>query len=249
MAPNSPPDAWFWAHDIRHDQIDSVMMPGTRLVRLSRYGTGRARRFAALVFKEPGRPQTYLLGLDAAALETHMRETGARPVAVTVDAATEDAPQPRLSVILDNAPGPPPTIHVGLEETEVRTLLDGCHRIVDLATYSIAGIPRYVVILEERRERSWLLTAATTRELSSELHRLDASPVLLREHAQGVRRKYVAIAERSPATTRSVWRAGLDADGVAKHLARENAYPIDLAATRDIRGVHFTVVMRRRADR
>jgi hypothetical protein len=221
------------------------MMPGMRLTRLSRYGTGSTQRFAALLFKEPGPPQTYRLGIDVAALEAHIRETGASPVAVTVDAVTQGTPQPRLSVILDNRPGPPPKVHVGLEEAEVRALLDGCHRIVDLAPYSIAGITKYVVILEKRREQAWLLTAATLRELDTKLGRLDASPVLLREHPGSTGRTYAAVAERSPSTIRWAWHVGLDADSVAKRLARKGFYPIDLTATRYEHRVHFTVVMRR----
>lgn len=247
MAPSDPPEAWFWAHDIRQGQIESLMMPGTRLVRLSKYGAGSARRFAALMFKESGPTQTCLHGLDVAALEAHMRHTGARPVAVTVEVGARDASQLRLSVVLDNGPGPLSSVHAGLDETEVRALLDGYHRIVDLATYSIAGIDRYVVILERCAEQVWLLTAATKRALTSEIDLLDASPILLREHAEDARKKYVAVVERSPAPYRSSWRAGLDADGVAKYLARKNAYPVDLAATRGLGGIRFTVIMRRHA--
>src|SRR5258707_1160327 len=139
MAARKPPETWFWSHDIKSDQIDSVVTPGMRLVRLSSYGAGKARRFAALVFKEPGAERTYALDLDAAALAARVKETGARPVAITVasgaDAGDGDAAQPRFSVVMETGPGPLASLHVDLDEAGVRALLDDHHGIADLATY------------------------------------------------------------------------------------------------------------------
>ena len=93
-----PPETWFWSHDIKPDQIDTVVMPGTRLTRLSSYGKGAARRFAALVYKEPGPARSYALDLDAAQLAARLRDTGARAVSITASEADDGSP--RFSVVL-----------------------------------------------------------------------------------------------------------------------------------------------------
>ena len=58
--------------------------------------------------------------------------------------------------------------------------------------------------------------------------------------------KFAAVAERSN-VGKWAWYADLDADAVASKLDRNNAYPFDLDATHDERGVRFTVVMYRDA--
>src|SRR5262245_19706364 len=89
MAARKAPDAWFWSHDIRSDQIKHVVTPGMHLMRLSSYGSGERRRFAALLYKEPGPERGYAFDLTAAALESQLRESGARPVAITVDSGVD----------------------------------------------------------------------------------------------------------------------------------------------------------------
>jgi hypothetical protein len=66
----------------------------------------------------------------------------------------------------------------------------------------------------------------------------------LRAYVQDGQPLLAAVAERS-ARGFSAWYDGLDADGVAQKLDRHRAYPVDLGATRDDRGVRYTVVMRR----
>lgn len=248
MTVTSVPQAWLWAHDIRVDQVDSLLTPGMRLVRLSGYGPGTSGRFAALVFHEPGPPRTYLLGLDAAELEARIRQTGARPVAVTVHPLFEDAGHPQFSIVLETSPGPRASVHTGLDAAEARALLDGRHRIADLDTYVFAGVRRYVVILDESQEQSWLLTEVTAHVLKSALARLGATPVRLRGYTDNTGRRYAAVAEPAPSTG-SAWHADLDADSVGKRLERERGYPIDLDATRDERGVRFTVILRHHRSR
>jgi hypothetical protein len=239
MPARKPPETWFWSHDIQADQITSVMMPGMRLVRLSSYGKGKARRFAALVYKEPGPERTYALDLDAAALEVRLRETGARPVGITVDALDDG---PRFSVVLETGPGPLASVHLDLDEAGARALLDDHHTIADFATYVVAGARRYAVILEDREGPAWLFTGLTAHELDARLLELDASLVRLRSYAAGGRPQLAAVAERSRPTGWA-WYADLDGDAVARNLENNSAYPLDLDATRDDRGVRFTVVM------
>lgn len=242
MAARKPPESWFWSHDIKPDQIDSVLMPGMRLVRLSSYGTGGSRRFAALVFKEPGPERAYALDLDAAALAARVRDTGARPVGITVE--TRAGAAPLFSVVLETGPGPLSSVHVDLDEAEARALLDDHHGIADLATYVVAGVRRYAVIVEERPGPSWLFTGVTAHQLDAKLVELDATLVRLRAHTEGGRQEFAAVAERSRLTGWA-WYADLDPDAVARNLESNSAYPFDLDATRGDRGVRFTVVMYR----
>ncbi len=241
MAARKPPESWFWSHDIKSDQIDSVLMPGMRLVRLSSYGTGNARRFAALVWKEPGAARTYALDLAAAALEARVRDTGARPVGITVDAG---ATPPRFTVVLEAGPGPLSSVHVDLDEAGVRARLDDHHGIADLATYVVAGVRKYAVIVEERPGPSWLFTDIAAHELDAKLLELGATLVRLRAYSAGGKPQFAAVAERSRVTGWA-WYTDLDADGVARNLEGNSAYPFDLDAVRGERGVRFTVVMYR----
>jgi len=240
MAARKPPEAWFWSHDIRGDQIKHVVTPGMHLMRLSSYGGGERRRFAALVYKEPGSDRSYAIDLDAAALAAQLGETGARPVAITVD-STEAGP-PRFSVVLQHGPGPLCSAHVDLDEAGVRALIDDQHGIADVATYVAGGVRKYAVIVEERTGPSWFLTGVTAHQLDARLLELDASLVRLRAYSEDGKQALVAVAERSRGGGWA-WYTDLDGDAVARSLENNSAYPIDLDATRDPRGTRFTVVM------
>jgi hypothetical protein len=249
MAARKAPEAWFWSHDIRPDEVKYVVTPGMHLMRLSSYGAGERRRFAALVYKDSGSERSYAVDVSAAALDAQLRETGARPVAITVapgvapggDAGSEAGP-PRFSVVLQHGPGPLCTAHVDLDEAAVRARLDDQHGIADLATYVVDGVRRYAVIIEERAAPSWLLTGVTPHQLDAKLLELDATLVRLRAYVEDGRPALAAVAERSRGAGWA-WYTDLDGDAVARNLENNSAYPIDLDATRDQRGVRFTVVM------
>jgi len=236
MPAKKPPEAWFWSHDIKPTQIDSVVTPGSRLVRLASYGEGATRRFAALVYQEHGAVRSYALDLDAAALAARLADSGARPVAITAGA---DA---RLSVVLETGPGPVARAHVDLDEASLRALIDGQHAIADLATYVTGGGRRYAAIVEERAATSWLFAGVSADELDGQLLEHGAGLTRLRAYREAGALKFAAVAERGrPAGW--AWYADLDGDGVAKQLEANASYPIDLDATRGDRGVRFTVVM------
>ncbi len=236
MPAKKPPETWFWSHDIKATQIASVLMPGSRLVRLSSYGTGAARRFAALVYKEAGPERSYALDLDAAAVTAKLAETGARPVGVTVDDTG------RFSVVSETGPGPVATLHVDLDEAGAQALVDDQHGIADLATYVVDGARKYAVIVEDRPGTSWLFTGVSAPELDAKLLEHDAMLARVRAYSDGGKTRFAAVAERGrPAGW--AWYADLDGDGVARQLENNAAYPVDLDATRSDRGTRFTVVM------
>lgn len=247
MPTKKPPETWFWSHDIKPTQIGSVVTPGSRLVRLSSYGEAASRRFAALVYQEAGPERSYALDLDAAALAAKLKETGARPVGITVDA---DPATPRFSVVLETGPGPLASVHVDLDEAGAQALIDDQHGIADLATYQVGGARRYAVILEDRGGPSWLITGVTAAELDARLLALGATLTRVRGYlepggaGEAGAPRFAAVAERSRQAGWA-WYAGLDGDGVARQLETNAAYPFDLDATRGDRGVRFTVVMYR----
>ena len=241
MIAGKSPEAWYWSHDIESDQIDDVVVPGMNLMRLSSYGTGSHRRFAALIFKDSGLDHSYALDLDAAAIKVLLRETGARPVTITVDIS---GPQRRFSLVLQKEPGPLSSVHLDLDEASVRKFLDGHHCISDFVTYVADGVRKYAVILEERSGSSWFLTDLTAHELDARLAELGASLLRVRAYVEDGQQRFAAIAEQ-PGAGKWAWYAGLDADAVASKLDANNAYPFDLDATRDERGVRFAVVMYR----
>lgn len=251
MAARKAPDAWFWSHDIRADQIKHVVAPGIplrsgqpamHLMRLSSYGSSERRRFAALVYQEHGPDRSWALDLSAAALEAQLRETGARPVAIAVTSGDEPGAEPRFSVVLQHGPGALCSAHVDLDEAGARALIDDQHAIADIATYTVDGARRYAAIVEERTGPCWLLTGLTSHQLDARLLELDASLTRLRAYSSGGRQELVAVAERSRGTGWA-WYADLDGDAVARNLENNSAYPIDLDATRDARGTRFSVVM------
>lgn len=246
MTARKPPETWFWSHDIQPNQINSVVMPGMRLVRLSSYGAGKLRRFAALVYKEPGPDRSYAIDLGAAELAARL-EAGARPVSVTVDSLDDG---PRFSVVLENGPGPLSSLHIDLDEAGVRALLDDHHCIADFAAYVVGGVRKFAAIVEERPGPSWFLAGVSPSELDAKLLSLGASLTRLRalppiaNGPASAKRELAAVAERARGATWA-WYSELDGDGVARNLENNEAYPFDLDATRDERGVRFTVVMYR----
>ncbi|HET9621084.1 MAG TPA: hypothetical protein VFP84_06950 [Kofleriaceae bacterium] len=245
MTARKPPDAWFWSHDIEPDQIDSVVMPGMRLIRLASYGAGAQRRFAALIYQEAGPERRYALDLDAAALTAKLAETGARAVAITVADPASGSGPPRFSVALETGPGPLSSVHLDLDEAGVRGLLDGHHAIADLATYVVGGARKYAVIVEEREGPAWFFTGVTAHELDAKLLPLGAQLTRVRPYGNGARRELAAVAEKGRAS-RWAWYTDLDGDAVARNLENNEAYPYDLDVVKDPdRGTRFTVVMYR----
>lgn len=244
MAARTSPEAWYWSYDIKPDEIDSVIVPGARLVRLSSYRKGTSPRFAALAYTEPGPTRRHVLDLDAAAAAQLLQETGERPVAITADAAGEGPP--RFALVLEAGPGPGSRLHVDLDAAAAHALLDGQHGIADLATYTTGGARRYAVITEERAEPSWLFTGVTAHELDAKLVEHGAALVRVRGYHEAGRQLFAAVAERAAPGPWS-WYAALDPDAVARNLERNEAYPVDLDATRDEQGLRFSVVMYRGA--
>jgi hypothetical protein len=241
MAARKSPEAWYWSYDIKPEDLGSVLVPGVRLVRLSSYRKGTSPRLAALMYKEPGPARRWVLDLDAAAAAKLVQETGERPVAITVDPG--DGP-PRFSLVLETGPGPVSSLHVDLEEAAVRALLDGQHGIADLVTYTAGGVRRYAAIVEERTAPSWLFTGVTARELDAKLVEHGAALVRVRGYLDAGRQLFAAVAERAEPGPWA-WYAGIDPDAVARNLEENEAYPVDLDATRDEKGLRFTVVMYR----
>ena len=241
MAARKPPEAWYWSYDIKPDEIDSVLVPGVRLMRLSSYRKGTSPRFAALAYKDGGPARRYVLDLDAAAAVKLVQETGERPVAITVDAGGD---APRFSLVLETGPGPLSSLHLDLDEAGARALLDGQHGIADLVTYTAGGARRYAAIADERSTPSWLFTGVTPLELDAKLVEHGAVLVRVRPYAEGGRQLLAAVAERADLGPWA-WYAALDPDAVAKNLERNEAYPLDLDATRDEAGLRFSVVMYR----
>lgn len=241
MTARKSPEAWYWSYDIKPDDIDSVLVPGARLVRLSSYRKGTSPRFAALMYQEPGPARRHVLDLEAAATVALLRETGERPVAITVDAG---AVPPRFSLVLETGPGPASSLRVDLDEAAARALLDDRHGISDLVTYTTGGVRKYAVIVDERAGPSWLFTGVTARDLEAKVMEHNAAPVRVRGYQEAGRQLFAAVAERADPGTWA-WYAALDPDGVARNLERNESYPLDLDATRDEHGLRFSVVMRR----
>jgi hypothetical protein len=237
-----PPETWFWSHDIKPTQIASVVMPGSRLMRLASYGAGDARRFAALVYQDAGPERSYAVDLDGAALAARVRDTGARPVAI---AAGDDA---RFAVVFETGPGPLASVHTDLDAGALRGLLDDHHAIADLATYRAGGARRFAAIVEERSGPSWLFTGIAGDELDRRLIEHDAQLVRVRPYVEAGALQFAAVAERARGASWA-WYADLDGDAVARKLEGNAAYPIDLDAVRGDRGVRFTVVMVRDRER
>jgi hypothetical protein len=241
MSARKQPEAWYWSYDIKPDEIDSVLMPGVRLMRLSSYRKGTSPRFAALAYQEPGPARRHATDLDAAAAAKLVQDTGERPVAITVDAG---GGSPRFSLVLETGPGPMASLHVDLDEAAVRALLDDQHGIADLATYAAGGARKYAVIVGERSAPSWLFTGVTALELDAKLVEHGAALVRVRGYQEAGRPLFAAVAERAEPGAWA-WYPALDPDAVARNLERNDSFPVDLDATRDEQGLRFSVVMYR----
>jgi hypothetical protein len=221
MAASREP-AWFWAHDARPDQLGSLAAPGFRLVRLSTYGHGKARRFAALFHQEDGPQRAYQLDLEERAAEEC-----AGAVAITVD------DEMRFSVVREE--GRKSRVRVGLSDAQVLALTD----VADIAMYATRGTRRYAVVQDGQPSR--VLMGPTMSELKTQLKRLAAVPVRLRDDAGPW---FTAVVRPGGRATWS-WYAGLDADEVAEELHRHHAHPVDLDAVASTEAVTFTVIMYR----
>lgn len=242
MVAKKPPETWFWSYDIESDQIDSLMMPGMHLQRLSTYGSGKARRFAGLAFKEPGSERGYLIDLAPGDVAAKVAASGGRPVSITAEALADDV---RFSLVVAKGPGPLTTLHLDLDDAGLAALVDDQHTIADFATYTIGGVRKYAAIVEERSGQSWVLTGVSSHELDAKLLELGATLARLRSYVDGGARKLAAVIDRS-SVGRWAWYADLDGDAVAKNLEENDAYPYDLDAYRDERNqLRFTVVMYR----
>lgn len=221
MAASASP-SWFWVHDTRPDQLGSVAPPDFRLIRLSSYGHGPRRRFAALLHKEDGPARAYKLDLDATATEAC-----AGAVAITVDS------EMRFSVVLEE--GHASRVRVGLSDAEVLALTD----VADIAMYAVGRTRRYAVVQDGRSSR--VLMGATMSELKTQLRRLSAIPFRLRDD---VGPWFTAVVTPGSRATWS-WYAGLDPDEVAEELHRHHAHLVDLDAVASADGVNFTIIMYR----
>jgi len=69
-----PPESWFWTHDGLPHQVNTVVTAGSRLIRLSAYGSGTSRRFAGLIYRDGGPERTYQMDLDAAAVRAALAD-------------------------------------------------------------------------------------------------------------------------------------------------------------------------------
>ena len=234
------PEHWLWSHDIKPDQIASLGPPGWSLMSLSSYGDLDRRRFAAVLHKGPGAGRIPVLDLEPSAIETRLRHARVSPVAITAGSGL----RPHLSVLVESGPDAGTRVAAGLSEDELRVLLGQPGGVADITTYTVRGARQYAVVLDPRAGPSLLFTGVTASQLRRELRRSGATVTRLRAYVQDGQPLLAAVAERS-ARGYSAWYDGLDADGVAQKLDRHRAYPVDLGATRDDRGVRYTVVMRR----
>jgi len=234
------PEHWLWSHDIKPDQIASLGPPGWSLVSLSSYGDLDRRRFAAVLHKGPGAGRLPVLDLESSQIGAWLQHARVSPVAVTAGPGL----RPHLSVLVESGPDAGTRVAAGLSEDELRALPGGPGGIADITTYTVRGARQYAVVLDPRAAPSLLFTGVTAGQLRRELRRSGATVTRLRAYAEDGQPLLAAVAERS-ARGFSAWYDGLDADGVAQKLDRHRAYPVDLGATRDDRGVRYTVVMRR----
>lgn len=236
-----PPQSWLWSHDIAPDYIDDVLMPGWHLTRLSSYGTGTNRRFAAIVYLQPGIEGHYLRDVTAAELDGKIAAMNARPVSI---AAAETDDQARFTLALQQGSEPGTKVLTGLDEAGLNQLTNGRQRIADLTSYVSAGVRRYAVIVEERPGPSLIFSRITAKELDAQLRKHNVTPVRIRGFSEGGVRYFTAVAEHLDGG-KWAWYDDIDGDAVASKLESNKAYPFDLEAYRTGQGVRYTVIMYR----
>lgn len=236
-----PPESWLWSHDIAPDYIDDVLMPGWHLTRLSSYGTGTNRRFAAIVYRQPGIEGHYLRDVTAAELDDKIAAMNARPVSITAD---ETDNQAHFTLALQQGSEPETKVLTGLDEAGLSQLINGRQRIADLTSYVSAGVRRYAVIVEERPGPSLIFSRVTAKELDAQLRKHGVTPVRIRGFSENGVRYFTAVAERLD-VGKWAWYDDIDGDAVASKLESNKAYPADLEAYRTAQGVRYTVVMYR----
>jgi hypothetical protein len=241
MAARKPPESWFWSHDIDPRYIEDVLLPGTHLMRLSVYGAGKLRRFASISYRDTGTESNYVLDVPAAQLVSRVQEAGIRPVSITADVSTG---QVLFSLVLQKGPGVLTSVHHDLDAHSLAKLVDEQHVIADLATYTVDGARRYAALVEERSSPCWVFVGVDAAELDLKVLEHSATLTRVRPYVEGGARKFTAVAERLSAGRWS-WYSELDGDTLARHLHENEAYPVDLEAHRDERGVRYTVVMYR----
>jgi hypothetical protein len=246
-----PPESWTWVYDIEpsQDHFESLQMPGWNQMRLSAYGSNKSRRFAAISFREPeiasNFKTVYLRDITINELSDKVTANQARPLSITADVVND---QLLYTLVLQQGAGPKTYVHVDLDESGLMQLTNPQHRISDFATYVVGGIRKYAVIVEERPGPSLVLSRVTQKELDATLRKHNVTPIRIRGFSEGGERYFTAIAERLD-VGEWAWYDNIDADTVGAKLDKHNAYPFDLEAFSDERGVRFTVIMYRDRDK
>jgi hypothetical protein len=235
------PEHWLWSHDIEADQVAALGPPGWTLVSLSSYGPHDRRRFAAVLHQGPAVGRIPVLDLHDGAIGQRLAHARVRPVAITAGPGLV----PRMSLLVESGSGPGASrVVTGLGADELRALAGEPGGIVGVTTYTVRGVRQYAAVHDSGAGPTLVFPGVTAGELRSELRRARASVTRLRAYAQAGQLLLCAVAERSVSGF-SAWYADLEADGVARKLDWHRAYPADLDAVRDERGVRYTVVMRR----
>lgn len=236
-----PPESWLWSHDIAPDYIDDVLMPGWHLTRLSSYGTGTNRRFAAIVYRQPGIEGHYLRDVTAAELDDKIAAMNARPVSIT---AGETDNQARFTLALQQGSESKTKILIGFDEAGLSKSVNDQQRIADFTAYIDGGMRKYAAIVEERPGPSLIFSRVTAKELDAQLHKHGVTPVRIRGFSENGVRYFTAVAERLD-IGKWAWYDDIDGDTVASKLESNKAYPFDLEAYRTAQGVRYTVIMYR----
>lgn len=239
------PEHWLWSHDIEADQIARLGPAGWTLVSLSSYGPYDRRRFAAVLHQGPAAGRIAMLDLHQGEINERLAHARVRPAAITAGPGL----RPHMSLLVESdsgrGPGTPPArVVTGLSGEQLRALAAEPGGITGITTYTVRGTRQYAVIHDRQAGPALVFTGVTAGELRGELRRARASVTLLRAYEEDGRQLLCAVAGRSVGGF-SAWYAYLDADGVARKLDRHRAYPADLDAVRDERGVRYCVVMRR----
>lgn len=239
-----PPESWFWSHDIEPNHIDDIVLSGMHLTRLSVYGSGKKRRFAAVSMRESGIESIHVQDIAAVELDSKVTNIGAYPVSITAD---EVNGQLLYSLVLQKGPGAKTSVHTDLDEAGLNRLINDQQRIADFTTYVTDGIRKYAAIVEERPGPSWVFARVTAKELDAQLRKHNLTPLRVRGFSEDGGRYLTAVAEPIDVGDWA-WYDDIDGDTVASKLDSNSAYPFDLEAYRDERGVRFTVVMYRDRD-